>query len=162
MATSSTVKGGDKVRRMMRRLQRQAPQALLRALFEEGLRIFEASQLEVPVDTGRLRGSGLLGVLRPARAIMGGAVVVAYGTAYALRIHENTGADKARGARGAAGRRGEKVRGAQIGKSKYLEDPFKRASVGMFPRVARRTKNLIAERRDVAEPQRQRGKKGKS
>jgi hypothetical protein len=139
-----TVRGDRQVKKILKRLRKQAPRALLRALYEEAAKIFEASQLEVPVKDGFLRGSGLLGVTRDASHRLGPAVVVAYGKSYALRVHENTKADARRKARAANARRGGEPVGAQLGKSKYLEDPFQRAAFGMLPRVARRTKVLIA------------------
>lgn len=156
----SRLEGDKKLKRIMRKLRKQAPGALLIALYEEALRIFEASQLEVPVDDGFLRGSGLVGVARDADNPLGPAVVVGYGKAYALRVHENTAADARRKQRAAAGKRGEDVKGAQIGKSKYLEDPFNRAAFGMMPRVARRTKNLIDRGGNTGTPPTKRGKRG--
>lgn len=132
---------GDKeLMRELKRQQRKHRGAVMAALFQEGASIFADSQEEVPVDTGRLRASGLV---YPDRA--SSTVFISYGTAYALKIHEATELDAKRKERSelASSNPGAKVQGAQTGKSKYLQDPFERASSGMLQRLAARTKKNV-------------------
>ncbi len=88
------------------------PQALGAALYEEASIVFAESQIECPVDTGRLRNSG--GVSPPPN------VTIFYGTDYALAVHERDVPHR-------------------TGKSKYLEDPFRRSLPGLLDRLAIRT-----------------------
>ena len=118
------------------KLQRMYPDATTVALFLEALEIFKESQQEVPVDDGILRESGV--VIRK-QAESGDSIVIGYGAAYAVRIHEDTSLDAKRKERAelALSNPGYTPRGAQTGKSKYLQDPFERALTGFNKRVAK-------------------------
>lgn len=131
--------GDKKTRAELRRMQRKWPEALAVALFEEGVEIFKESQEQVPVDTGRLKGSGLVFMRRAGTDF---STVIGYGTAYALRIHEDTSLDAGRQNRAelALSNPGFKSQGSQVGKSKYLSDPFEEALPGMARRLATRTR----------------------
>lgn len=117
MTRSSKVKGSAKLRRELRKLGKLVPNALQKALVEEAMDIFVESQEQVPVDTGRLQDSGVVGELlgRPG-------VVIAYGTDYALPVHERMEVSHA------------------TGNAKFLEGPFLAAASGMISRLVRRTK----------------------
>jgi len=97
----------------------RAALAMGQSLYREGAEAFAASQREVPVDTGILRGSGQLS--KPF--LMGKDLVVEikYGGAaadYALIVHEDL-----------------EARHNQGTKAKYLEDPVKRQVIGMGDRL---------------------------
>lgn len=123
----------------LRRLERVAPFALAAAMFEEGVEIFNESQEQVPVDSGRLRASGLV-ALRDFTTTL--AVVIGYGTAYALRIHEDTALDANRTMPGESSGGGS-VSNKTTGKSKFLIDPFNEAASGLATRLAIRTRGHI-------------------
>jgi hypothetical protein len=52
--------GMKRAKRMMNRMEKDAPDAFLRAVYDEAVEIFKDSQERVPVDTGDLRASGRL------------------------------------------------------------------------------------------------------
>ena len=93
-----------------------------KALAEEAFDIFEESQAEVPVDTGRLLNSGVVGAMQGRVGY-----IIAYGTNYALPVHERV-----------------EVRHT-VGKAKYLEDPFNRALPGMQRRLVTRARRHLPE-----------------
>lgn len=134
---------GDKaLMKALKKEKKKNPDGLMVALYWEALKIFAESQEEVPVDTGRLRASGLVFPETDRQK-----VTVSYGTAYAVKIHEATELDAKRHARAelALSNPGVKIKGAQTGKSKYLQDPFERASSGMMRRVlvnAKKARNM--------------------
>ena len=89
------------------------------ALYKEGAAIFEESQDEVPIDTNALRTSGQLGF--PTIEGKNVVVEISYGGAavdYAMIVHEDLEARHREGK-----------------KAKYLEDPARRALVGMDGRI---------------------------
>jgi hypothetical protein len=139
---NAALEGAGELSRELRRLERKYPEALAAAMFEEGVEIFNESQDQVPVDTGALRRSGIIFLRREG---MGYGVVIGYGTEYALPVHENTKADAGRQARAelALSNPGFKPRGAQSGKSKYLEDPYLEALPGLVGRIAARTMERV-------------------
>lgn len=139
------LEGMPELRREIRRLERSYPEALVASLYEEALEIFADSQEEVPVDTGALRRSGIVFVRRLGVTY---AVVIGYGTAYALRIHEDTSLDANRQHRAelALSNPGYKPRGSTVGKSKYLSDPYERALPGMEGRLAGRVRRRVRTR----------------
>lgn len=104
---------------MIDELGKRYPEALGAALYEEASIIFVESQMEVPVDTGRLRASGM--VSPPP------IVKITYGTTYALPVHERINVKH------------------RVGKAKYLEDPFRRAIPGLLDRIAMRTMQHVVE-----------------
>jgi hypothetical protein len=116
------VRGEAALRRELRRLEKKFPDAVDKALAEEALDLLAASQDEVPVDTGRLKNTGVVGAMRGRIGY-----IVAYGTDYALPVHERT-----------------EVRHT-VGKAKYLEDPFNRAATGMTRRLVQRARRHIPE-----------------
>lgn len=111
------VKGSAKLKRELRKLERFVPDAVQKALVEEALDIFAESQVQVPVDTGRLQDSGVVGELvgRPG-------VVIAYGTDYALPVHERMDVNHT------------------TGNAKFLEGPFLAAASGMVSRLVKRAR----------------------
>jgi len=133
----------------LERLRRRYPRAFQLAMFEEGVMIFEASQKEVPVDTGRLRASGLVTLQRLGFTTN---VLIGYGTQYALAVHEDADMQARREQRQGdaiddAHNRPRNSKGqftahrkASVGKWKYLEDPLNAAAAGMAQRLAIRTK----------------------
>jgi hypothetical protein len=146
MAAFEAKMTGDKqVRRELRRLSRRAPRAVGHALFDEAAQIFVESQEEVVVDTGRLRGSGLV---RARERTMEIEVIVSYGTQYALRIHEDGGLEQRR-----------RARGTTHGKWKYLQEPFERNVPGIVGRIATRAKmHLKAGEQSPVSSRKMRGK----
>jgi len=121
VAFRMTVTGLPLVQDALRRVGRNAPTALARALTEEAEEIIGESKLEVPVKTGALRASG---VVLPTVIAFGGAVTVEAGyggpaAPYALAVHENLG-----------------ISHSPPTKAKYLEDPFNRAMADFERRVA--------------------------
>lgn len=114
------VKGERALRETLLNLEQQYPEALKKALIEEAFEIFEESQEQVPVDTGRLINSGVVGEMSGRVG-----VVIAYGTDYAIAVHERTEVPH------------------RIGKAKFLEDPFFDAVSGMDRRLVERTRKHV-------------------
>jgi hypothetical protein len=132
------VKGIKGVRRELRKLARNYPAAAVAALYQEGVGIFNESQNEVPVDTGKLRQSGGLTVRGRGNNWI---VFVFYGTKYALRIHEDTKLDANR--QDPSDNRDEYGDTRTRGKSKYLADPFARMLPGVESRLVARIKRMM-------------------
>lgn len=102
----------------------QAAKAVGQALYKEAAQAFEASQREVPVDTGNLRNSGQLGLPFTENGQL--VVEISYGGAaadYAIYVHENLENWHASGT-----------------KAKFLEDPVRRQTKGMSGRLSRAVK----------------------
>lgn len=122
-------KGDKKLKRQLDRLRRTAPYAMTAAILQVAGEIFAESQEEVPVDTGRLRASGVVAVVRAGRDPL---VRIGYGTDYGLYVHEDP-----------TKRHGPEI-GRGVGqKYKYLEDPFLRAMPTYARRVAAYTRRNI-------------------
>ncbi len=135
------VAGHKKLERELKKVARRAPWALAGALFEEASLIFVESQEEVPVDSGRLRGSGLVMLHGWGDRFD---VWISYGTDYAVEIHERTELDaKRKLRRRLSAMPGYTPRGATSGKSKYLQDPFERAEPGLIGRVVKHTRKRM-------------------
>lgn len=145
---ADNVTGDREARRRLRRLARTAPLAVLKGLYEEAAIIFARSQEMVPVDTGRLMQSGVMGVT--SNAIAGPQVSIGYGTNYAVPVHERTELDEGRRARGSDRR------------SKYLEIPFDEQLPGMLSRVAARTEQRLEVGASNSELPDKRGTRGPS
>jgi hypothetical protein len=121
------LKGVKQLERNLHRLGDRAEMVLGQALYEEGERIMGQSKMIVPVDTGALRGSG--NVSPPQKARNWVKVILSYGGAaaqYAIYVHENLTA-----------------RHKPPTRAKYLEEPFKRAQVGLLGRLARRIRHTL-------------------
>ena len=89
MKISVDFKGSDEVMKHLTKLQERAPNALGKALYEEANDILRASLILVPVDTGVLKGSGL--VENPQMHGSEVSVAIGYGgaaSAYAEVQHE--------------------------------------------------------------------------
>ena len=138
-ATATGVKGDKKVLRELRRLAKSFPEAVAAAFYEEGLEIFKGSQVEVPVDTGKLSGSARLTLDRKKGSIT---VYVSYSTDYALKIHEGHHWNDIRKARG------EDEPGAIKGKSNYLKDPFEKQLANIETRVAARARVIMRNKKN--------------
>lgn len=115
MTIRMTIRGDKEVARNLTKLGKKAPAVVGAALWRQGQRILTMSQPEVPVLTGRLRGSGTVtppfGGARPQ-------VIIGYGGAarlYARKQHENEWYQHPRG-----------------GKSHFLRDPFNNHVRGPF------------------------------
>lgn len=132
------VKGAKRVKAELAKLARKFPNAAVAALYQEGAGIFNESQDEVPVDTGKLRQSGGLTVRRRGE---GWTVFVFYGKKYALRIHEDTALDANR--QDPSNTRDEYGDTRTRGKSKYLKDPFDRMLPGVETRLVKRIKMML-------------------
>lgn len=114
-----TLIGEERLLAVLSRLE-NAEQALGRALYEEANRIFNESQLLVPVDTGTLRSSGQ--VTLPEQGPRGVSVTIGYGGAaapYAIYVHERLDLNHPNG-----------------GQAKYLEEPVMAAADGIADRLA--------------------------
>lgn len=143
-------KGRGTFRNRLRRMGMSYATATIRALYTEASEIFAESQEQVPVDTNKLRLSGL--VFLKGTPVKGGRVVdtvnvfISYGTDYALAVHENTAADQGRIDRAelALSNPGYKPKGSEVGKSKYLSDPFFAAIPGIEGRISAEIKALVA------------------
>ena len=113
----SKVQGAKELERTMKILARKYPNAAMRAMYEEALLIFEMSQDMVPVDTNRLRLSGLVSFKDTFAEKV---IFISYGTAYALRVHESAVGEKNRRARAdKEAKTGKKQRGATKGQWKF-------------------------------------------
>ena len=99
-------------------IERSTPREFGEALIEEALMIFADSQELVPVDTGRLRASG---VVADEKTFSGQTkAMIAYGTDYGLIVHEK-----------------QEVHHV-VGEAKFLEKPFLEAQEGMVGRIEQR------------------------
>lgn len=119
------VTGTERLRAAFTKLGNDAPAAAGEALYKFGAYVMHDSrQNYVPVDTGRLRGSGH--VEQPVRRGTAVSVVFGYGGAaapYALAVHENPRSGKTRGISPS----GYPYRHwARVGQWKYLEIPLQR------------------------------------
>lgn len=135
-----SVKGDKEVIKEIKKIRRKAPEAVASAIWREGLAIFAESQRRVPVDTGRLRSSGVVAP-RQSRAgtlsqrLRDFKLVIGYGVKYALPVHE----------------RHDTL-------SKFLEAPFREAEGGMLQRIAQNAKRAF-RKRSIALPTPVRGSK---
>lgn len=126
MASKSIeIKGLDRLNRVLAVGGRHALTAVGRAIYMEANKVFAESQMQVPVDTGALRASGM--VSRPTQTAKSVEVQISYGgtaagfdgeVGYAAIVHENLGAHH------------------EVGKAKYLEDPVTEAAPEFAERVA--------------------------
>ena len=144
----------DKSEREMKALSRELvrmsmiyPRAMMAAMYEEASDIFSESQKMVPVDTGRLRSSGLVmtSIKGAALAMQSFKIVVSYGTKYALAVHERTKNDQGRQDRAelALSNPGYKPKHGTTGRSKYLSIPFDEAAPNIQQNIIRATKHYI-------------------
>lgn len=156
-----------KVAGKLRLLSQSYATATVKALYTEALEIFADSQQRVPVDTGRLRSSGLVFIKGRASAtglknVDAVSVSISYGTDYALAVHEGRRArynhprprkyshpklppqfgPKKR--RRAPSTGGEKMIGPKRMGSKYLSEPFYEAAPGIQMRVLAEVEALVA------------------
>jgi len=136
------VAGDKQVKARLMSLERDFPNATAAALYQEGGEIFNLSQEQVPVDNGDLRQSGVLKVVRRGDGFV---VLIGYGAAYALRIHEATEYDANRVEPGK-----DSVDGRTTGKSKFLEDPYLQLIGGIEGRLAKRAKMLLGIAGDIS------------
>lgn len=105
--------------------------ALSAALYQEGLAVDAESVKQVPVDTGRLRGTHY--VAPPTEGAASPVCEIGYGTDYAVPVHENM---KARHGPAYTDPKGH-ARGAGQ-KAKYLSDPLNDARRGYNRRLGAR------------------------
>lgn len=81
------------IKNEIKELKKQMPQAFLRAVYDESVRIFDESQERVPVDTGDLRSSARMN----APKMSAPEIEISYDTTranerdYALAVHEGYG-----------------------------------------------------------------------
>lgn len=128
------VTGIEQVKSAMRDAGGRGPEFLSNALGAEVFQIFAESQGIVPVDTGRLRASGI--VREFANLLLW---KITYGTVYALPVHGGiSGGPRGRGAggrftKGAAG----------FGGVPFLKRPFDAAKKGMLSRLAKAVRAQI-------------------
>lgn len=95
------------------------------ALFQEGENVMGVSKRRTPVDKGPLRASGHVKLPKTSRGKT--TVVLAYGTDYAIYVHEIAAAHK-------------------TGRSKYLESAVKENAKGMSGRMRKRVLDRIGRR----------------
>lgn len=100
-----------------------AERLLAGALFTEGELIMSEAKRITPVDTGRLRASG--NVKPPEHQNGTVTVELAYGTDYAIYVHEITSNTH------------------PVGQAKFLEQPVKAAAAGLERRLAGRIQKGI-------------------
>jgi hypothetical protein len=77
--------GLDGIKKMLEDTPREMKEALLRAIYDDGVEIFKASQEIVPVDTGDLRASARL----EPPTMSDPTVVLSYDEEHAAIVHEN-------------------------------------------------------------------------
>lgn len=123
-----TLKGVGRLRLNLGKLVAQAPIVTGLALKREGDRIMNESQRLVPVDTGALKGSGMVEdpVLRGNTVL----VLLHYGSGpsadYALKQHEDT-----------------TLRHTEGQQAKFLEQPFREAATTSAARIAADVEALL-------------------
>ena len=99
---------------------------LEKALTAEGQNVMGESKKRTPVDTGNLRATGH--VKKPERKAASVSVTLAYGTDYAIYVHEVPASHKS-------------------GQMKFLESAVKDNAKGMADRLRRRVLKSIKSRR---------------
>jgi len=99
------------------------------ALYQEGELVMARSVRRTPVDTGNLRASAH--VKRPETSGGKTSVTLAYGTNYAVYVHEILTANH------------------PVGRSKFLESAMKDAEKVMMPRLKKRVLDRIGKRGGV-------------
>lgn len=121
MNMKSSMKGAKEMAARLRELAVKTPLAVEKALFEEaGIEMTEAKR-RTPVDTGKLRASGL--VHEPERKGRNISVELTFGNEevdYAVPVHENLDAFH------------------EVGQAKYLESTLKESAPHMKERLAKR------------------------
>ena len=139
------LEGDKELAKLLRKWKRDFPAATATAMFEEAADIFTESQSQVPVDTGRLKESGLVNLDRTG-GISGVKIHISYDTHYAVAVHERRELDAGRTSRAevALSNPGYTPKGSQGGKSKYLQDPFENGMRGIQGRLATRIQILVA------------------
>lgn len=113
------ITGLDVLNALLERLGTQAPAAIGSALYQEATEVLNRSQDIVPVDTGDLKGTGM--VSEPEIYGSHVEVIVGYGgpaVDYAITVHEDMDADHEEGTY-----------------AKYLETPALEAVNGMGERL---------------------------
>lgn len=83
------IKGLTSMLALLHRMAKNADQAFGAALHAQGLKIMANAKKMVPVDTGKLKGSGFV----ESPKMSGGkpVVVIGFGAEYALAVHESPG-----------------------------------------------------------------------
>lgn len=123
MKISVDFKGGDAVMRALRLLGEKAPDAMGKALYQEGNDILRAAKVLTPIDTGVLKGSAFVNLPEVSGAEV--SVTLGYGGAasdYAEVQHEELS-----------------YYHKPPTQAKYLEQPFNEAvNGGMDQRIARK------------------------
>lgn len=118
--------GLDKFQRFLRDTPKMVRRDVEAALFREGENIMGKSKMETPVDLGPLRASAHV---KPPKTRRGKTeVILAYGTKYAVFVHEILTARHT------------------VGKAKFLESAVKDAAKGFGGRLKRRILDLIGRR----------------
>ena len=123
------IEGIPQLRAALERAKDRAPQAMAAALLIEAEGAMRESRELVPVDTGALRGSGV--VLPPEITMTGVSVELGYGgTAadYAVIQHERTDLSHT------------------VGQAKFLEQPVLQRASGMGRRMATTVKKFLERR----------------
>ena len=126
MTARLEIEGIEKFTAELAKLGERAPTAAAAAIFEEAESIMAHSRPLVPVDTGTLRGSGIVDM--PIVTGQGASVEFGYGGAasqYALVQHERMDYRHT------------------SGQAKYLEQPTLEAAHGMGPRLAARLRRMF-------------------
>lgn len=148
---SVTWQGADKLEAILtKELPAKARKAFAAAMYQEGESIMAKSKRKVPVDMGALRASGH--VQPPKIAGSAVSVTLAYGTEYAVFVHEGTRPHfppleaiepwaRRHGVEPFLVARAIAQRGTEP--KKYLEEPLMEAARGMEGRLAGRVKAAL-------------------
>jgi hypothetical protein len=110
----------------MKRIQNMYPSAIAGALTDEAWLIMNMSQDQCPVEFGRLRATGQVGV--PENNGNSTSIKMGYSTDYAIYVHENL-----------------EARHLAPTKAKFLEDPVDFYRWGFMDRVGRRINERMME-----------------
>lgn len=103
----------------------EVPDLVEKALFDEATIIFNQSQELVPVDTGRLRGSGRVTI---ERVPTGFSATISYSTDYAIYVHE----DLTKAHRFPT-------------QAKFLEQPARERLPNLMENIVRRVEKVMSE-----------------
>jgi hypothetical protein len=125
----ANVMGADELAKALSRVPRNTEQVLSKALYEEGQMAFAESQQLTPIETGALRGSGVLHQpnIQPDKV----SVALTYGgpaAPYALFVHEILSSYH-----------------AAPTQAKYLELPVARRSQFLIRNLATRINHMIRQ-----------------
>ena len=118
--------GADEFAKLLTTTSNLVEKDVAAVLFQQGETIMTAAKRDTPVDTGRLRSTGHVKPPKTRRGLV--EIVMAFGTDYAIFVHEIRG------------------RHHPVGKAKFLESNVNAAARQMGQRLAAALKRRLRKR----------------